>query len=130
MKRRRVTKRRVVVSRKKTKRGRGTAVEEAALELLREGGKKVASKVIPVPNILAISNVAQTLTDLIKKKPAPYLPSKYSAHAQDVRQQRAKRMGDRIRQDQERKRKNCLWPYTVKPKGWKPGQPCGKLAKL
>lgn len=105
---------------KKTKRARGVG-EEA----VREIGKKVINKVIPIPNILSISGVAQTLTDWIKKKPAPHVIPKYSAWAEkNIRQKQVDLTRKGIEADKQSRQAKCHWPYIYRGPNWKKGQPC------
>ena len=103
----------------KTKRGRGVA-EDA----LREVGKKVVNKVIPIPNILSISNVAQTLTDWIKKKPAPYVKPMLNEYAKSVDAKRLAESQRKHQADRQSRQAKCYWPYIYKGPNWKKGQPC------
>ena len=103
----------------KSKRARGVG-EEA----VREIGKKVINKVIPIPNILSISGVAQTLTDWIKKKPAPYVKPISNEYAKSVDAERLKAYGKRLDADRQRRQAKCYWPYIYRGPNWKKGQPC------
>ena len=110
------------VNKKKCKSKRARGVGEDAV---REIGKKVINKVIPIPNILSISGVAQTLTDWIKKKPAPYSPPKYTDWAEkNIRQKQVERTSRRFEADQRNRQAKCYWPYIYRGPNWKKGQPC------
>ena len=102
------------------KKGKGLAGDA-----VREIGKKVISKVIPVPNIVSISGVAQTITDFIKKKPAPHVKPKYSPWAEKhIRQKQTEVSRKHSQTDKKKRKSKCFWPYIYKPPGWKEGDPC------
>ena len=76
----------------------------------RKRGGLLPVTVLKSAPITTISNVAQILTDLIKKKPAPHVRPKYSPYALDVKRRRLEKFRERLKKDRAY-RKSRGWKY-------------------